>query len=485
MNKFVFPTESEDLLEIFPLISGEKTSWQLIFPESNYPYTEDTINMAAVIPYEPEMIPYAQQYADGLYKIVVREWKPLQIFEHMYEDLNDEQKLKICLQLPHLSISGDGRVAYWPDASKCAAGREVVTTVGRYLSRQLGIREELDVWVKLHNQLNGLDADYVKFIENNDLNGWRDVYRSHHIRSCMNNREYGVTQNDTYRCYATAAFGLPDNGLRLAYISHPKGDGSPDTAVARCIVHQPTMTYVRVYGDDNLESALKSMGYTYSSGYPEDLILWAGEHKYTPYVDGDNHWASHHWSSDANCYYWELDCGDYDLQNTSGILGGEICPNCVESWETVDRPMYENGDIIYVCDCCYDNLRHAYYHGDLVAANNYDILTVGGEDYIDDGDNLAYYDIVYSEYHQEYMFLNDAVFSDYMDSYIHINDVVYVDYMDDYYLSGDAIRLGDLYVLCMDLDTHPDLDYLPKEGLSPELDDIRREMLAEYKGDAA
>ena len=184
---------------------------------------------------------------------------------------------KVAWQLPHLRVDDLGPMYFFTGLKPA-----IKTSVGRYAVRQLGYEGKTDKLTQGHNLISGDYSKFLKFIENDDLDGWERVYRSPKIKSCMNDYSYGVTRFETYKCYCTSAHGLPDNGLRLAYIE------DKNIPVARCIVHEPSKTFVRVYGDDRLLTYLTSAGYKVELGWHEGLTLYT-EHFYGwihPYIDG-------------------------------------------------------------------------------------------------------------------------------------------------------------------------------------------------------
>ena len=206
---------------------------------------------------------------------------------------------------PHVSVKNPSLVAYWQNEDKLSRKIESVIKPSKFYASFVDENASSTVLDDIARSrrllLQPADAR-VMFAANDDLQMWRDVYRSCNIKSCMNNTTYGVTKGDTYKCYTSSAHGLPDNELRLAWLPYSSAFDDPCQAVSRAIVHEPTKTYVRVYGDDELSSLLDELGYRQSFGYPEGLILYT-EHLdedeaddlldeciegwLAPYVDGD------------------------------------------------------------------------------------------------------------------------------------------------------------------------------------------------------
>lgn len=328
----------------------------------------------------------------------------------MFPLLNDEASLeKFVQQLPHISTQEPDKLAFWPTPQKMLSAPQKIKPAA-YAKRQLkpnATEAELAAITFRHRQFLGSVSDLVAFVENDDKEGWSEVYDSHRISSCMKSK-------DEVRCYAAASFGLPDNGLRLAYL---KGSSPErDEAVARCIVHEPTKTYIRIYGDDTMQVALESLGYTHAGEFPVGTLLatWETEDDFwaTPYVDGGVSNAD--LIEVAGVPAWRLgQSGDYDLQTTAGeVCRGEPCPCCGES-VALTHTIVMNGEFEEVCESCWESATIAYYAGDWIRTTD-DTITVydsGGdaEEYIDTPDNRAYYDIYWSALEGSYIMGDNVV----------------------------------------------------------------------------
>ena len=201
---------------------------------------------------------------------------------YLLDGLTDTQRLHLlaALAVYEPKFDAEGAVLYYASLKDKSTGRLTKTTYGRFASRMLTLTGDSRVESVSQQVATHFEKFKVKFIENNDKAGWRAVYNSPRVGSCMRGKQQVI-------CYASSAFeGLPDNGLRLAYLGDNKA-----LATARCIVHEPTKTYVRVYGDNNLRYALNHLGYTAASSYPEGLILAAPKGRTSgklkaPYLDG-------------------------------------------------------------------------------------------------------------------------------------------------------------------------------------------------------
>ena len=251
------------------------------------------------------------------------DWHPLGALHLIpYSDANSWDK--ITQQLPHVSTNYDMDIAFIRDAKSLIEGKPCVKTkIGRYVERQLNAYVSVDLIRKEHIKLNASFIDKLRFIENDDIDGWQDAYRSPVIKSCMNSNEYGVTNHETYRCYATSAFGLPSNGLRLAIIENG------NQVICRSIVHEPSKTFCKVYVDKNniitieeFEEALKHNGYEKSSKVPEGMFLWTADegHGYIhPYADWDEYAVSINSMNGMSVIVFS-DGGNLDIKCTEGLF---------------------------------------------------------------------------------------------------------------------------------------------------------------------
>ncbi|WP_338691700.1 hypothetical protein V9W64_10685 [Neisseria leonii] len=442
------------------------------------------------------MSPVADRYAaalDKLTKADAGEWRAaVALAAHEPESGSDSvlDAYRLVQHLPHISVDDGAKIAYctedyWTGRKGCAR-----TTIGRYAKRHHGVSEsDLALIQRAHDLRTGRFDGLVRFVENGDAEGWREVYRSRNIRSCMNNTSYGCTELDTSRCYASSAFGLPDNGLRLAYIPHA-GDGRTG-AVARAIVHEPSKTYFKVYGDDALSAALEQMGYEFESdGIPDGTVLWAGGEMLFPYVDGCGKKAYHCWSDEAGCGYWVMaDCGDYDLQDTAGskAFRKELCDDCGDTVD--DGDTYRTWDGNGFTQVCYDCLSD-YTVVEAVTDNGLESVYVLSRDAVairtgsglqliyDDEATRLEFGAVRSDYDSEYIAESCAVYLEKDEDYVWegSDDIVWLEYAGTYALRDYCREFDGVWVHDSDWE-HFGSAEVPVEGLSQELDGIRERIL--------
>ena len=390
----------------------------------------------------------------------------------------------VAWQLPHLRVDDLGPMYFFTGLKPA-----IKTSVGRYAVRQLGYEGKTDELTQGHNFISGDYSKFLKFIENDDLDGWERVYRSPKIKSCMNDYSYGVTRFETYKCYCTSAHDLPDNGLRLAYIE------DKDIPVARCIVHEPSKTFVRVYGDDRLLTYLTLAGYKMELGWHEGLTLYT-EHYYGwahPYIDGKLVNADLHYEGNTGELVLK-ECGEWELDATQGLLDSEVefeeCPICDHA-EILSEPAVIGGEHTYVCEGCTTRLVSANFMGEEVECFENHVVRVYSspniyELYEESQNNLEHYCIVWSGYHDLYM-IDDYVWSECEGSYLFSEEAVYLEYRDDYSHESIVVEISGEFVCTDDVEVWTDPNggdhQIPLEGLSDELDEIRFDILQEYSGE--
>ena len=251
---------------------------------------------------------------------------------------------------------------------------------------------------------------------------------------------------------------------------------------------------------------LVELGYRKAFGYPEGLFLYT-EHLdedeaddlldeciegwLAPYVDGKLSSARLSSLDGVDCFLLDP-YGDYDLQETIGVVSlGCDCPSCGEHRAHLDRELLVDGEFQSCCEDCYNNGYRAQYLGDTVDLGITEeppvrlLLSDGSESddrYVDSSRNFDYYGIVWSCYHDEYIFIEDAVEVGGELVLPDVADVTYLNYSGDYAWDKDVtyIDVVDAYVLDDDLEDwgfNGEVYSLPVEGLCDEFDTL----VAEFK----
>lgn len=246
----------------------------------------------------------------------------------------------------------------------------------------------------------------LKFIENNDPDGWIDIY-ARGPSSCMRGKR------------AVQVYALEGNGLRLAYLL------AGEDIVSRCIVVDGTNDdevkgWVRIYSTEQrwettMRDMLEAAGYdqrTNMNGVKLQLIE-ASNGYVCPYIDYGSG-GDQTVSVDESEGVLIVGGGDLDATSTDGTVnGGERCACCDETGFSEDAMTYIECEDQYVCPSCRDN-DYTYAYG-----RRYE-------------DWFPNEDVIYCEsngcyYHQDWYGNHDIVYVESRDEYYHIDDTVACD----------------------------------------------------------
>lgn len=181
--------------------------------------------------------------------------------------------------LIHRSANVPGKVAYYATIDNMMTNRLTRTSPEMFLSRFL-LNAPDPIRTAWSVEVLGQILPTISFIENDDPNGWYRIY-DNGPNSCMQGA-------DEVRQYAHSK-----NNLALAYHKNEVGK-----ITQRVIVNKKKMTYLRIYGNANIEffvAALNKLGYSQSSETLKDEIIytsWRGCYECDtpvlcgPYLDG-------------------------------------------------------------------------------------------------------------------------------------------------------------------------------------------------------
>jgi hypothetical protein len=291
------------------------------------------------------------------------------------------------------------RIAYTPTPADGRRDRQVMTTVGRFLTKHYSevLSEEMIRRIAdLHRASYGEGIVYFAFDANDIAEGY---HQGPH--SCMKSREWGIN-NHPVRVYDG-----PDTAL--AYIKNPD-----DRISARTVIRldRTPMVYTRIYGDETvLKSRLGLLGFN----GPEDLEgvrlrLEENRSGHTcPFIDGVS-------EAEERDGFLVLGEGDANCQRTNGICSDrnedddrECCEGCEDYFDTDDLcATYQDG---HRCDSCIDN----YYY--LAVVNECheeyyvlcdDTVEINGRVYINNPSLLNKLHFVYSEEHADWYHIDDV-----------------------------------------------------------------------------
>jgi hypothetical protein len=314
-------------------------------------------------------------YYNTLLKVRNGEWEALDIMNKLHPYVNNQGSTHEeyanaqagfvtldRLHRVHVSTEDINQIAYYPTLKHMREGREVRTRLGRYLTKYAKAfnLSELDIKSMTEKHASNMRARggwEVGFVAHDDVSGWKDVYDSEYVTSCMQGE-------DAIRVYAH-----DKSVLRLAYVR------AGDNIVARCIVRDDgdATGWLRVYPDPNGYSEGRYlMDYLRTHGYEKQTNLDGVllRHIETdigivcPYLDyGNNGDQTVGIVYRDGKSYLEAGGGDYSATETNGYAQDDTstCDNC-GSRENDDEMTYIDHDSQNVCECCRDN-NYTYAYG--------------------------------------------------------------------------------------------------------------------------
>lgn len=319
-------------------------------------------------------------------------------------------------RLAHVSTEDPSQVAYYQSFDKLMRGIETRTKPGRFLTKFYPDlpAEEVRKWAERMavQAERAAGKSTLRFVENDDPDGWEWVYESAHgFSSCMmydhpdsrylDSRCYG--DDHPVRCYA-----YKGNGLRLAYLGDPVGTEG-GRVYARAIVRDPdhanpeffwsasighnTKGYVRVYGDSRLRSYLEAAGYSQSVDLERVRMVRAmmDDNFIFPYLDATYNFDDH------GDYLLVMSSGDYGGCQSDGLVEYRhryCCERCDAEHDDEDDLHYSDYEETHYCSSCEDDFVYAVVRTgrygterDMVLIDN--AIEINGRWYADDSALLS------------------------------------------------------------------------------------------------
>lgn len=348
-------------------------------------------------------------------------------------DLRDGQGMRLikinALHRLHQSISEPLMVAYYPTLKHYREGREVRTKLGRYLTTFKNLLELSESDIRdIVNRWNGFvlgnDSWQLNFVESHDKAGWLRVYRSEHVRSCMQGQD------------AVSVYAHDRSTVRLAYLMDEDGN-----IIARSIVRESPAEdkgWLRIYPAPDqssegktLQVRLEAEGYTKRINL-DGCLLDAVPHPdhsdiyKCPYIDSGEGGSSRGQTVEIDGQKY-IQIGTEDghgidcyLQQTNGWTDDipddyeYYCDDCgdgIPEDETTCIGIYRDH---IVCPCCSDSYREA--------------IGRRGERYWVHSDDCSYIDSQNDYYVDEYLSDNDIFECEYSNEYHHLDDLVHTSY---------------------------------------------------------
>jgi len=350
--------------------------------------------------------------------------------QHAVYEADPDNWHLLVLEWPHSSDEGQHKIAYTRDERSGEADRQVVTSVGKYLTRHFPtipsdtIRDIAAKYAPGQCKFVHTTEEMVHAIENGP-------------NSCMSkDRDRFPDDRHPYEAYA------PEFGWHMALYK----EQGQITGRALCNETYFVRTYRGGTGstysnnDDRLEAWLREQGYEKTiswSGYKLKRISVRGNNCgfLAPYLDGESKCvtAGFYITDDDSDAEWTFSQTDGDAE----MVSGESCTDCGDRVRDGDGHWTGMHEETYVCDCCVND-HYTYVFGR--NCNRYylhdseGIVNVSGENY--DSGYLADNSIVG---------LADG-------DYVHSDDATYIDRLDEYHLSDDCVHCehSDEYELARD-----------------------------------
>lgn len=424
------------LRHAYSQIINDTPIWQLAQSNSPFPeYAESIDNYAlcALIKYGAQGISVAHHYADclgGAYAIYPT--------DTLINTTTPESRLALFMTIPYFTSPTE--VKYLNPKGKTTSAK-----IGKALAKILPALSEKE----RHQLADLLKREFApkppaKFLlapaNNPDL--WKKIYQEaadeYNLTSCMTNYE-GIRAIQGYAC----AHLLPEErreeqmNFALAYIVDE--DGIP---YARAIVNTKSKEFISTYSArvGEMEKSLHAAGYRHNEQALDGMYIYAGdEGEYAPYVDG------HHEADEvyfANKRFWKINSyGDYTLDTTTGYAPdtGEQCECCGDIAREVtavrDYVRFTDNFVeSYVCEGCRGNnftfvpSEGEYYPDDFIATDNRGETIILHHHFLDNhiaiGDSWYHIDdVVFSEFHDEYIPEDEAIYVDFLEDNIWLSDL--------------------------------------------------------------
>lgn len=355
---------------------------------------------------------------------------------------------QLLLEWPHVAQTDALRLAYTRDERAGEANRQLMTSVGKYLTRHFDLPDHV---IRDAVALYTGGTDTYKII-NTTQDMVHAVNNGPHSCMCWTARDFVRCNDGVYR-HPYAAYD-PQYGWHMAIRIAPSGD-----IVGRALLntHDGHNYWVRSFGkqegsvyshtDQQLEAWLKERGYVrwnyWHDGAQLAYIPTPHGEFLAPYLDGDTTRAT---LTHKQELYIDDD-GEYEMRNTDGTpnhQGRHTCPDCGERCNEDDmRSVGYHGDHS-VCEHCVDH-DHTYVRGrrgEEYYVPNDDAVEADGDwydsNYLDDNDIVALAD-------GDYAHTNNAVRCDDDDEWYHIDDtdLVYCEYDDKYHHINNCVETVD------------------------------------------
>lgn len=365
--------------------------------------------------------------------------------ERMCQHYRPKDWQQLVLEWPHKSESDPNRLAYTRDERAGFDDRQLITTIGKYLTRHFPqvpdheIRNAVAAFSVVGCKVVHTIAEMIDALA-----------RGPH--SCMRWGDGTRIDLDShpYKCYDP----------RLGWGMAVRVEGGE--VVGRALVYEAEgrKQYVRTYkkpsdrssysqADDHLNAWLTDQGYEHAPDWEGcKLAYYSGRYDrpLAPYLDGN--------CKDVDVTVRDgvkvlvvVEGGEYHFDNTDGSCSdnnGHSCEDCGDHIDEGDGYWVNRNEDQIVCQHCVDNNYYYAYgaRGNQYYVHEHNVVHVG--DYAYDEDYLADNDIVCLN-NGDYAHIDDAVYVESEGEHYHCDDedVCYDDYNNKYELRERLVELED------------------------------------------
>ena len=253
---------------------------------------------------------------------------------------------------PHVSVNDPSMIAYTQTRDKGQRDIQTPIKVGRYLQQFYGDWLTED---QIRMMANGVKAHELHWATT--AADMEHVYVNGGIYSCMSDSFSHFGNVHPVHVYDF------EGQFKLGYL---KDKLFNNKIVARGFVHEPTKSWVRVYGNeaDSLREAFNELGYTSANGWVDAYVaaIKNGENEYVmPYIDGENHHVTSDRLNGKSCFRIGYD-GDHYAHNTHGYLEEPDTGRCGCCGGRVDEDDMYWSDYhdMHIGQCCIEEYTYAY-----------------------------------------------------------------------------------------------------------------------------
>jgi hypothetical protein len=338
------------------------------------------------------------------------------------------------------SYSEPGKIRYTPSAEYGKADRQIVTTLGKFLTKHYSdrlstqdIKAWADHWAGISKPVELQFANTPDEVEHVYTNG---------PDSCMSGDDWSGEHPARIWGYC--------KHTRVAYITNDS-----EEIIGRCLVREDCdpKVYIRIYPEDNhrMKAALERAGYVRDRCGLRDLRVPAIPHRrrgfLMPYVDGIE-LASY----DGGKYITLDDCGSLDVHSTSGYCEDreeERCPRCSTPCSE-DELHFSDYHEEHFCDSCSDDFVYARTANGEDSIRLDETVRVGNHYYLNDDDTRERYGLVELS-DGEVVKSDDAVCLE-NDDWVNTNDAMPTPW--DSHIHSDEACEDDFGNYCLEEDLH-------------------------------